>query len=200
MTSSVVFGIDPALRTPGVAVTVDRVVVVAAALHMPSAVNDLEIAERIDVVAQHCVEWFLARAWASGGFDLGSQMFNAWPVTTIYEKPQVYGGPRAEDPNDVMHIGMVAASVWTLMRARGSTRVLSPTPRQWTGGLEKTKTKVGYWKSPRGQHLARRLSPAERELIGDSHDAADAVSLCLFACGRWAARRVNARPRAAPQP
>lgn len=193
---AVVLALDPGLRCPGVAIHRGSLVA-CAALTMPDEVNELPVGERVDVVAERCVRWFYDRAWTGpgGGLDGGSRWFRDVPVRFVYEMPQVYGGPQAADANDLLHLAMVAGSAWTLLRQRGAVLHATPTPAQWTGGLEKLKTKATYWTSQRGQHLARRLSPAERALVGDSHDAADAASLCLWAVGRWAARRVIARRR-----
>jgi hypothetical protein len=153
-----VLGVDPALRCPGLAIAVGGVLVAADALAMPDDVNELPIGLRVDVVAQRCDAWFWHKV--SELADRGRGHVLCGRPLVIYEKPQIYGGPRPEDPNDALHLAMVTASLWTILRATGCTQLLTPTPAEWTGGLKKSKKKGAYWTSPRGKHLARRVSAA----------------------------------------
>lgn len=182
----VTFGADPALRSPGLAIGADGIIVAADALVMPKAVNALPFGERIDRIAELCVEWFDGWTWS----DVAS-------IRVIYEKPQIYGGPQPGDANDLLAIGMVAASIATRMRMRGATIADPPTPAEWTHGTKKLKKNVPeLWLEQRGAMIARRLKPAERAVVPDKHDAVDAVGLVLHDAGRLEPIRVNARPRA----
>lgn len=196
----VTFGADPALRSPGLAIGIDGVIVAADTLVMSKLVNALPFGERVDRIAELCVAWFHARAWTGpgGGLDGGSHWYRDVPVRVVYEKPQIYGGPQPGDANDLLAIGMVAASIATRMRLRGATIVDPPTPREWTHGTKKLKKNVAeLWLEQRGAMIARRLKPAERAVVPDKHDAVDAVGLVLHADGRLEPIRVNARPTSA---
>lgn len=186
---TVTAGFDPALNSPGAAILVNDVLVVCGNVRIPSAFASLPIGERIDEVARLCVEWFEAHVDRGTGLDMRG-------VTVAYEKPKVRGGPRTEDPNDVLHIGMVGASVWTRMRLLGAARLHAPTPEEWNHGTKKLKRNVPeIWEAQRGVMIGSRLSPAERALVPDKHDALDAVGIALHAVGRLEIIRVNARPR-----
>lgn len=198
----IVFALDPALRRPGVAALVNDELFACGSLTMPKRVNDLDIGIRIDEVAVACAAWWRQTQIAIADQHRTNSIWlnDAVPPIVCYEKPQIYGGPRVEDPNDAMHIGMVAAAVWARVRVGAHhTSVVTPTPREWTMNTSKSKT-GDPWASQRGGLLARRLSPAERALVPDNHDAIDAACLALFTVGRLKAIRVNARPAAAQQP
>lgn len=52
----------------------------------------------------------------------------------ILEIPQVYGGPRSNDPNDLLDLAGVQGAVAALV---GGTVLWSPLPREWKGQLPK---------------------------------------------------------------
>jgi hypothetical protein len=96
----------------------------------------------------------------------------------VVELPQIYPGPRKEDPNDQITLA-VNHGRW-LQRAGQDVQVLTPHPKEWKGSV------------PKRIHQPRILSalaPQERALIPDLpqsklHNAIDAVGLFLWACGR----------------
>lgn len=120
---------------------------------------------------------------------------NAEPRTYVYEWPQVYRAARSPgDPNDLIGLAAVGASVGMalalLMAQRNiGLEILTCTPGDWAGQLPKVKS-GDPWKSQRGQRIAVRISPAEREAIPRSHDALDAVGIGLYVLGRFERRRV----------
>lgn len=192
MTCGWVLGLDPALNSPGVAIGHGGVVLAAAALSQPRSQAALAVGERALLVAVSCAAWF--RQGVAKQLGKGAELPE---LTLVFELPQVYGGPRAEDPNDLIALALVCgAATAALERELGVAAILSPTPREWSKGSKKSKKAGEGWTSQRGAMIARRLSPAERALVPDSHDAIDAVGLVLFAQGRLEPIRVNARPRA----
>lgn len=79
--------------------------------------------------------------WADMAYwvDLCIAQYNKGDIALVCEIPQVYSGPRDEDPNDLIDlagvVGAVAANI-----VLGSIE-WSPTPREWKGQLPKAITK-----------------------------------------------------------
>jgi hypothetical protein len=122
-------------------------------------------------------------------------MRKAVPRTYVYEWPQVYRAARSPgDPNDLIGLAAVGASVGMglqlLMAQRNlGLTILTQRPCEWAGQLPKVKS-GDPWKSQRGQRIAVRITPDEREVIPRSHDAMDAVGIGLYSLGRFERRRV----------
>jgi len=142
-------------------------------------------------------ERWIARSHAAYRWLLAEQEQHRDPdcfncITYIFERPQIYRASRSKgDPNDLPGLAGIGVGVGCLLAGR-LERVLSPTPKQWIGGLPKD-TEGDPWDSARGIKVASRLSPEERLLVPASHDAIDAVGLGLFALGRFERRRVYPR-------
>lgn len=95
----------------------------------------------------------------------------------IVEIPQVYPGPRAEDPNDLIGVAIIAGQWIRSVSAPDTRRVF---PRQWKGGVDK--------KIHNGRVLAK-LSAAELQEVpkmaaSKLHNVIDAIGLGLFDLGR----------------
>ena len=91
----------------------------------------------------------------------------------IVEIPQVYPGPRAEDPNDLIGVAVIAGQWIRSVSAPDTRRVF---PRQWKGGVDK--------KIHNGRVLAK-LSATELECVpkmaaSKLHNVIDAIGLGLF--------------------
>lgn len=185
MTAFVV-GFDPAVRSPGVAVAVDREIVGVERVVVPPAVHSLaEEGARWDAVALLCAD--VARRWLVG--------WCANSVLVVYERPQWYAHSKV-DPNDLACLAAIGAAFATEIRRTyppNFVTIRTPTAREWTMGTSKAK-KGSIWACPRGYQLQKRLSPAELARVPDQHDAMDAACLALFGAGRWEPTRVNHRP------
>lgn len=189
-----VFAVDPALNEPGAALARGGKIIAAERVKTDKSWTKLDVGERAARVAEAIVRWGMAH--------------NMEPRAVVYELPQVYSqvkGKSKVDPNDLVHIALVAANVSGILRLalapRGiAVRILSPTPAEWIGSLPKKK--VGDpWVTPRGIRIrsrldaemaaeARALGGPEFESIVPSHDAVDAVGLLLWAMGRLEPRKV----------
>lgn len=160
---TVVLAVDPSIASPGAALFRDRVLVVAIRSTLPS-IPDEGRGARVERVARRLY------TAPPGGVDV-----------LVYEWPQVYRASKAKgDPNDLIALAAVGAALAGMLCPRV---IVTPTPAEWTGGLPKV-TKGDPWRSPRGRRIASRLSPAERALVPDSHDAIDSVGLGLWYLGR----------------
>lgn len=112
------------------------------------------------------------------------------PDKIIAEYPQVYTREKSKgDPNNLIPLACIGACLSGLYVG---VPIMSPKPREWTGNVPKDED-GDPWKSPRGQRVWDRLSPAERACVIPSHDAVDAVGLGLFCLGRFERRRVFSR-------
>lgn len=162
---------DPSIRSPGVALFADDVLIAAAALEVPPAEP---MALRAALAARAIVGWSAVRHVRQ--VDL-----------VVVEWPQWYATGKSQgDPNDLAGLAGVGAAVAALLPY---AEVRAPVPRDWIGGLPKS-TRGDPWASPRGARVRSRLSAAEIELVPAQHDAIDAVGLGLWALGRFERRRV----------
>lgn len=175
---SILLAVDPSIRSPGAAIFVSNELAAACVLKLEDIGGD--IGHRTRYASRRICDW--ARA-------------TGLPVTSatvlIYEWPQIYAAAKSKgDPNDLPGLAAVGAGVAAMMPWHSS--ILTPTPREWTGGVPKS-TKGDPWLSARGIRIASRLSEKELSLVPKSHDAIDAVGLGLFALGRFQRRRVISR-------
>jgi hypothetical protein len=99
------------------------------------------------------------------------------------EFPQVYGGPRNEDPNDLLQLAAVVGAISSRFNHVAVYR-----PRQWKGQVPKPKKRSEPYII--AERCKRRLSPDELaavEIPGDtklSWDVWDAVGIGLKHLGR----------------
>jgi hypothetical protein len=87
----------------------------------------MERAEKWREMGWHCCE----------ELDLDSYEGETW---LVMEVPQVYSGPRAEDPNDLVDLAGVLGAI--VGKANSDTSVQwSPLPREWKGQARKESRK-----------------------------------------------------------
>lgn len=172
---STLLAVDPSIRSTGVALFVGRELVSCARIQVPA---EGSIGERVLRMAMKVSDWY--GDWAP-----------RTPLQCmIFEWPQIYAAAKSKgDPNDLPGLAAVGGAIAGIVKP---ITILTPTPREWTGGVPKS-TKGDPWLSARGIRVASRLSPAELALVPKSHDAIDGVGLGLFALGRFQRRRVIAR-------
>ncbi len=188
---STIVGLDPSIRSPGLAVIRDGVLVAALRVKLSAATLAIEDhGERVKAVAAEIAYWIRNNV----GHDPEG-------VTLVYEWPQIYGpGKSTGDPKDLIALAAIGASVEGRL-ASTFDKIITPKPRQWTAGTSKN-TKGPAWDCTRGRRLQAILTPAEFALVPAQHDAIDAACLALFPTGRalHVPRRVKTRggPRASP--
>jgi hypothetical protein len=176
---------DPGLIHPAAAIFRDGALVAASRVPVPRrlAKDVSDYGERSRQVAALVAEWVVQRLVR----DYTHQP--APPRELVFERPQIYRAGRSKgDPNDLIPLAIIAGAVSGIL----GCRVCAPTPREWTGGIEKDE-EGDPWASPRGQRVRRRLSDAEFATITPSHDAIDAVGLGLWRLGRFERIRAYAR-------
>lgn len=168
--------VDPSIRSPGVALFEGGTLIAAAVLKVPPAEP---MALRAALAARAVVGWATLPA-SQVGFAVGID-------AVVVEWPQWYAAGKSQgDPNDLAGLAGVGAAVAALLPY---AEVRAPVPRDWIGGLPKSRT-GDPWASPRGARVRARLTPAELALVPKSHDAIDAVGLGLWAVGRFQRARV----------
>lgn len=132
-------------------------------------------------MARRVVEWVV---------DLGAE-----PRTLAWEVPQFYGvGTSEVPPQKLAALIGVGGSLQGLLQALVAQRniildIRTFLPAEWANGTSK-ETEGDPWVSSRGVRVAKRLSPEERVVVPDSHDAIDAVAIGLHTLGRWKPHRV----------
>ncbi len=92
------------------------------------------------------------------------------------EWPQVYGGPRREDPNDLFPVAGVICALRTLLGSSVSSESY-PSPFDWKGNRKKEIIMP---------HIFKRLSAQERAMVKDpkNSDCVESVGVGLYALGR----------------
>ncbi len=174
--------LDPSVRSPGVALFRERVLIFAGKVSIPKvfppAVDWKSEGSRWQIVAECIVKWCSERDVISPGI-------------VIYERPQIYTMSKSKgDPNDLIALAAIGAAVVSHYCTRGGRPdILTPTPAEWCGQIPKA-TKGSAKESPRAKRILSRLSPEELKLVPNQHDSIDAVGLGLFALGRLGVKRV----------
>jgi hypothetical protein len=84
---------------------------------------------------------------------IGTELGSSAPISLIVEVPQIYPGPRREDPNDLIDLAGVLGAIIGVTRA---SVVWSPFPRQWKGQAPKEVTQ---------QRVEAKLSDLEKGMI-----------------------------------
>ncbi len=170
--------VDPSVRSPGVALFRRDLLLAVTRLSCKrvSSISDgqhwLNVARQI-------------RAWAIMQCTVDDV------TTLVYERPQIYRAAKSKgDPNDLIGLAGVGAALSGLL----GVNVLSPSPAEWIGQLPKS-TKGSAFASPRAQRIVSRLSPEERALVPDQHDAIDSVGLGLWGLGRLTPKTVLSNGR-----
>lgn len=157
--------LDPGKRLCGVALHVDGVLR-AAALLRPKPDTTYQVAAMVE-------RWLAATATERlrppGTVDL-----------LVCEFPQVYGGPRKADPNDLLPLAECVGAVEARVKALRTARYL---PREWTKGVPK---------EIRLRRYLTTLTPAEIEVVkaikGPAsllHNVLDACALGAYALGEF---------------
>jgi hypothetical protein len=91
-------------------------------------------------------------------------------ISLIVEVPQIYPGPRKEDPNDLIDLAGVLGAI---IGASEAHVVWSPLPKDWKGQLPKEVTKLRVDQKLTGPEKERIAWPLERL----RHNVYDAVHL-----------------------
>ncbi len=177
--------LDPGLIHPAAALFRDGLLVAASRVRVPSrlAKDVRDVGERSRQVAALVCEWIV------GHLRRGADGQPVPPSELVFERVQIYRAGRGKgDPNDLVPLAIISGAVAGIL----GCRVVSPTPREWTGGISKCED-GDPWASPRGGRVRRRLSDAELAAVTPSHDAVDAVGLGLWRLGRFELIRAYAR-------
>lgn len=166
---------DPGLTYPAAAIWNRGVLVGASRVPVPGVLASLDSGERYRRIARLVAEWCLGR-------------LPELPVAVATELPEIYSREREKNPNDLFPLAFLDGAVAAYLDSAylGSDRSVESIallPREWTGGIPKSKT-GDPWLSPRGRILERRLSVDERTTIVSSHDSLDAVGIGLKVLGR----------------
>jgi hypothetical protein len=110
-------------------------------------------------------EWALSMGWSP-----------AFHRTLIIEKPQIYPGPRQENPNNLLDLSGVGGFIAGCV---GADHFMTVLPRQWKGTI------------PKAQMTARiesKLTPVERGRVirvgAKDHNTLDAVGIGLYYLNR----------------
>lgn len=178
---AVILAIDPGIRSPGAALFVDGELAAATRIKVPSKLHKGELGERANAVG------LLIAAWQH---DTYSALGLCAYMDVVYEWPQIYRASKSKgSPNDLLKTLATGAAAVAKLGGLART-VTTPTPHDWAGNTKKA-TKGDPWDSERARMVARRLTPAERALVPDSHDAIDAVALGLWKAKRFEPIRVN---------
>lgn len=118
---------------------------------------------------------------------MADAIMNTWgwmgPVTSdmYLEVPQVYGGPRAEDPNDLIDLAGVDGAIASRYASSNLNFFL---PRQWKGQVPKDKMTQRIKEQLFDFELARVKSAGAKD-----HNTYDAIGIGLFVLGRLEKRR-----------
>jgi hypothetical protein len=170
--SNYLLAVDPSLRSTGVALFRDNVLI--ATSRLSCSVRSLNMGTRCIGVAQTITLWYRNSARGHPTPDL------------VFEWPQIYRAAKSKgDPNDLVPLAGIGMSLAGML----NVLPITPTPAEWAGQLKKfTKGDVGQ--SPRALRIRSRLSESELEHWQDQHDVIDAIGLGLWCLGRLAPKRV----------
>lgn len=184
--------LDPGIRSPGVALFRNGILVGAAKIRLAKELEDLPMGQRCMRVAQQIAAWW-------------DQYHESAIRTIVFEWPQIYAREKSKgDPNKLVPLVAVGTAFATIVQGANiqhgirPPELLTPMPAEWTGQVPKS-TKGDPWKSPRGIRIWDGLAPGERTAVPPQHDAIDSVGLGLWALGRYGSAGVNrVFPGAAP--
>lgn len=175
--------LDPSVRSPGVALFREGVLVHAARVKLETRLGDLDEGPRwlgvAEAIVRHVEEH--ARVFVS---------------EVVYERPQIYRAAKSKgDPNDLIGLAAVGAGVAAICATlNGNLVVSAPTPRDWAGSSKKATTGSAF-ASPRAKRFLPHFSEEERALIPDQHDACDAAFLGAWHLGRARIKRAYSNGR-----
>jgi hypothetical protein len=161
--------VDPGLRYPAIAKFEGGVLVYASRVPIPKGITTkTPVLERCRAIALALVSDY-------------------FPDTIVVEYPQVYSAAKSKgDPNNLLPLAVIGGCLAGLLP---DVKMISPTPREWTGQIKKDE-RGDPWRSPRGRRIRSRLSQAEIDTVIPSHDSIDSIGLGLWALGRFERRRV----------
>ncbi len=165
----IIWSLDPGLRATGVAEHVNKLLTACALCRAPNRAPNPDLAA-LELQAEQAALWFLGRPKHA---DL-----------IVVEWPVVYGGPRDEDPNDLLNLTAVNVGTLARLRAAGvktpSRGVLAPL---WTAGTPKGKRQGHYLDSlkPSEKIVLDQIKPASLR-----HNVIDSAHL-----GKWIAERIH---------
>lgn len=165
---SVLLALDPSIVSPGLAIFRHKVLVANAVLRVPA--TDDNHATRCLRSANAIVDWL---AHQDVSIDC-----------VAFEWPQIYDTDTPAKANAVVYMAGVDLALAALLRCPAESFL----PAEVWGNLPKRKTGSAF-ASPRGTRIASRLTPAERAIAVDQHDAVDAIGIGLHVCGRLGVRR-----------
>lgn len=176
--------LDPSVRSPGVALFREGILVHAARVKLETRLGDLDEGPRWLGVADAIVRHVEEQARGSG------------ITRVVYERPQIYRAAKSKgDPNDLIGLAAVGAGVAAFFAALNWDLVVSaPTPRDWAGSSKKATTGSAF-ASPRAKRFLPHFSEEERALIPDQHDACDAAFLGAWHLGRAKLKRAYSNGR-----
>lgn len=167
--------LDPGLIHPAVAIFRGGLLVHASRVRLSGVLAKVaDVGERCRLIALEVGEHLAGRGVEA-------------PLALAFERVQIYRAAKSKgDPNDLVPLAIIAGQVSGLVPG---ARVISPTPREWSGGTSKAET-GDPWASPRGERVRRRLSGDEFAAVIATHDAVDAAAIGLWALGRFERARV----------
>lgn len=188
----VLLSLDPSIRSPGVTVWQDAVLVLSGRVSIPAHVAEIpHRGARQLRVAHEIIAWLVT---------------HRAPISVIrtlaFEYPQIYRMTKSKgDPNHLPPMVGVSMALAATLHERQLERGHRPPvlrdfePDEWAGQLPKTTKKGEAWKSPRGERIRSRLEPGELARIPAQHDAVDSVGIGLHELKRLAPVRVFAGAR-----
>lgn len=139
-------------------------------------------------LAEYVREWQSEHAWSGTGAAVWDWAIKAcwgpeYHKTLVIEKPQIYPGPKQENPNNLLDLtgvgGYIAGCV-------GADRLVTVLPRQWKGQVPKAAM---------NERIFDKLTNVERGRIirhgAKDHNTLDAVGIGLFHLGRLGAYTIR---------
>lgn len=162
----VLLALDPSIRSSGVALFVDHVLVACTRIVKKPNPAKAHGGRCLDM-ARAIMDW------------VAEVPVNAiMPEHIAFEWPHIYqrvGGKSRGDPNDLPGLAGVGMAVVGMLIDDADISCETFSASEWKGQMPKHVAAV---------HIERTLSKAEWSLVPASHDVIDAVGIGLHACGR----------------
>lgn len=133
--------------------------------------NTFELERACLVQHSHEVGTERVQKWRDMAYWVNVEVGDLGEVDLVMEVPQIYGGPRAEDPNDLLDLAGVLGAIASSFAI--AEVQWSPLPREWKGQLPKEITQ---------KRVDAKLSPMEKAKIqwpikSLAHNVYDAIHL-----------------------